>query len=384
MPTGRAPDGNDGPLPADAAEWVSRRATSFRRSLLAWYRKEARDLPWRRTKDPYSVWLSEIMLQQTRVEQGLPYYQRFLDAFPTVKDLASASEDRVLKLWEGLGYYSRARNLHEAARRVAREGTFPTTASAWQDLPGVGRYTAGAIASITLDERVPVVDGNVIRVLTRLLDIEACTNEGSAKDLLWAVAGELVPRKAPGDFNQALMELGARICAPRAPECSSCPVLRHCLARERGVQDLRPVRRPKAKTPHREMVVGAVRRRGRYLVLRRPADGLLGGLWELPGGAVRNGESHEQALARTLRDEFGLRTRVKGLIASVNHAYSHFRVTLNVYGCDDVEGTPKPASHTDAKWLFPSDFQRYAFPKGHHKFLHLLDNREQAPRGGSA
>lgn len=331
-------------------------------------------MPWRRTTDPYAVWLSEILLQQTRVDQGTPYYDRFLAAFPTVQALAAAKDAHVLKLWEGLGYYSRARNLHRAARIVVGElnGKFPSTARAWQALPGVGRYTAGAIASIAFGERVAVLDGNVIRVLSRIFDITESTDEARTRELLWEIAESLVPKQLPGDFNQALMELGARVCTPRAPQCSSCPVQRHCDAYTAGVQELRPIRKQKPVTPHHEYVVAVISKNGRYLLAKRPDKGLLGGMWEFPGGPVVPGETHQTALERVLRDEFGVAVKPGGLVAVVKHAYSHFKVTLNVYRCEWLTGAPKPAGHSEAKWIARSRFTELAFPKANHKFLDLV------------
>lgn len=314
------------------------------------------------------------MLQQTRVDQGTPYYERFIAAFPDVHTLAAASGAQVLKLWEGLGYYGRARNLHRAAKIVAHEqnGVFPTTAEAWQALPGIGRYTAGAIASIAFGERAPVVDGNITRVLARVFNIEESTDATATRHRLWEIAESLVPATSPGDFNQGLMELGARICTPRQPRCEACPIRRHCDARAKGVQELRPVRKKKAATPHYEYVVGIVPKNGRYLLARRPENGLLGGMWEFPAGTVLAGETHQKALARVIRDNFGLTVKLHGLVAVVNHAYSHFKVTLNVYRCEWVSGKPKPVEHTLAKWVARSQFSRYAFPKANHKFMDLV------------
>lgn len=352
-------------------------AASFRRALLAWYRKHARDLPWRRSADPYTVWLSEIILQQTRVEQGLPYFERFLRAFPTVRALADAHIDEVLKCWEGLGYYTRARNLHKAAGIVAhdRNGLFPTCAEEWRALPGIGRYTAGAIASITLNERVPVLDGNVIRVLARVLDLERCTDEPRVREALWETAGALVPAVNPGDFNQAMMELGAQVCTPRAPDCARCPVRSHCTARAAGTHLERPVRRARTAAPHRMMVAAAIVRNGRYLIVQRPATGLLGGLWELPAGHVQPGETHQTAVARTLRDQLGVSAKVRGVVATADHAYSHFRVTLTVYRCD-VAPSARPkannGSHTAVKWARRNELNALALPKVMHKILPML------------
>ncbi|MCF6283853.1 MAG: A/G-specific adenine glycosylase, partial [Candidatus Hydrogenedentes bacterium] len=250
-------------------------APTIRKSLLRWFREEARDLPWRKSCDPYHVWLSEILLQQTRVDQGLPYYERFLVALPTLPDLAAASEDDVLKLWEGLGYYTRARNLHRAARQVMDQydGRLPEKAELLQMLPGVGRYTAGAIASIAFGERAPVVDGNVKRVLTRLFNIAQPIEDTATDKKLWAIADSLVPASDPGDFNQGMMELGARICTPKKPDCGSCPIVGDCASHKRNLQEKRPVRKPRKAVPHREIVVAVIARDGEYLIGKRGPDG---------------------------------------------------------------------------------------------------------------
>ncbi|MEX2015258.1 MAG: A/G-specific adenine glycosylase [Candidatus Hydrogenedentales bacterium] len=353
---------------------VLRHKRGIRRALLAWYGREKRTLPWRDAADPYVVWLSEVMLQQTRVEQGTPYIVRFVKQFPDVQALAAASEDAVLKAWEGLGYYSRARNLHKAARVIAhdRAGAFPATAEDWQTLPGVGRYTAGAVASIAYGERAPVLDGNVKRVLARLTDLSDPVDDAAVTDSLWDLAGELVRGKSPGDFNQAIMELGANVCTPRRPACEACPLTRYCAAYAAGTQEQRPVRREKKPVPHKEIVVAVIKRNGRYLIGKRPPNGLLGGLWEFPGGKVNPGEDHPLALMREVREELNLGVRVGGLIACVSHAYTHFRVTLNVYACSAPEGTPQPSAHTELRWVRKSEFSDFAFPKANHKFLHLL------------
>ncbi|MBN2310896.1 MAG: A/G-specific adenine glycosylase [Candidatus Hydrogenedentes bacterium] len=359
---------NDAPSPP------ARVVSALRRRLLAWYGRHARDLPWRGSRDPYAIWVSEIMLQQTRIDQGTPYFERFMAAFPTVFDLAAAPEDRVLKLWEGLGYYARARNLHRAAKGIAgeRAGRFPDTAAGWRKVPGVGRYTAGAIASIAFGERAAVLDGNVIRVLTRLFDIRACADDAATRRDLWGLAERLVPVKRPGDFNQAMMELGACVCTPKAPQCAACPARALCRAHALGVEAERPVRRAKAAVPHQEAVAAAIRKNGRYLLGKRPGGGLLGGLWELPGGTVGPGESHAGALERILRDELGMAVRVGGLVASIDHAYSHFTVTVHVYRCAHMGGTPSPKTHTELRWTLPGEFGRFAFPKANLKVLPLL------------
>lgn len=350
------------------------KAPALRKSLLRWFRAEARDLPWRRTRHPYHVWLSEVLLQQTRVDQGLPYYERFLEALPTLEALAKAPEHEVLKLWEGLGYYTRARNLHKAARQIVEDygGRLPEQAELLQLLPGVGKYTAGAIASIAFGERAPVVDGNVKRVLSRLYNIADPIDDSATDKRLWVLADSLVPASDPGDFNQAIMELGARICTPKKPDCGSCPVARQCEAYRRGVQEERPVRRPRKAVPHKEIVVAVIARDGHYLIGKRPPNGMLGGLWEFPGGKVEPGETHEAALVRECREELEVAVKVGGMIASVNHAYTHLKVTLNVYRCTIQAGEPRSRIHDELAWVTPDDFESYAFPKANHKFLELL------------
>jgi len=321
------------------------------------------------------VWLSEIILQQTRVDQGLPYYERFVETFPTVEALAAAHEDAVLKRWEGLGYYTRARNLHKAARKIVEEygGQLPEQADLLQLLPGVGRYTAAAVASIAFGERVAVLDGNVKRVLARLFNIAECIDDAETEKALWDVAQRLIPRKDPGNFNQAMMELGARICTPKSPACDDCPVSRYCAARAEGVQEARPVRRRKGPVPHKEIAVAAIQKDGAYLLGKRPPNGLLGGLWELPGGKVERGETHAATLVRECREELGVTVKVGGMVASVNHAYTHFKVTLNVYRCTLTgHKEPQPRTHTELRWVAPAEFDAYAFPKANHKFLSLL------------
>ncbi len=290
--------------------------------LLAWFRRGARDLPWRRTRDPYAIWVSEVMLQQTQVAAVVPYYARWMKRFPTVRALARAALDDVLKAWEGLGYYARARNLHRAARGMKR---LPRTAAEWREVPGVGPYTAAAIASIAWGERVAVFDGNVRRVLSRL----------EARD----VAVPPAPRGRPGDFNQALMELGQRVCTPRSPLCGKCPLAGDCLALERGELDRWPVRKPARKVPHHDVAVGVVWKAGRFYVQRRAEEGLLGGHWEFPGGKREAGESHEACLRREVREETGLVVDVGPRLATVPHRYSHFSVELHVFHCNLRRGS---------------------------------------------
>jgi A/G-specific adenine glycosylase len=324
------------------------------RRLLAWYRKGARDLPWRRTRDPYAIWVSEIMLQQTQIATVIPYYERWMKRFPTVKALARAPLDDVLKMWEGLGYYARARNLHKAAREVK---TLPRSSEDWRSVPGVGPYTAAAIASIAHGERAAVFDGNVRRVLSRL----------AAADVSEAPA----PRGKPGDYNQALMELGQRVCTFRAPKCDACPLAADCRARAAGTPEQWPSRKPKKDVPHKEVAIGVIWDGDRFYVQRREEEGLLGGLWEFPGGKREKGETFEQCLRREIREETGFQVDVGPYLTTVKHRYSHFSVELHTYHCFLRKGKGS------GRWVTLDEVEKLAMPKAN---LRILDEMRRAGR----
>jgi len=355
-----------------------KRYPRIRQTLLDWYTVAARDLPWRRTGDPYAIWLSEIMLQQTRVPAAIPYYERFLARFPTVGHLARARLDTVLKLWEGLGYYSRARNLHKAAREIAsrHHGQIPRTRDELLALPGIGRYTAGAIASIAFDEKAPLVDGNVERVLCRVFRIHGSPKDTGIKKRLWSLAEDLLPDSHVGRFNQALMELGSEVCTPRSPRCNDCPLARLCEANRHSEQETLPTRSPKKPLPSHTVVVGVIRRAGRILIDKRKPEGLLGGLWEFPGGKVRPGESLESALHRELREELDIEVEITREIAIVEHAYTHFRVEIHAFECEHVQGEPRPLACAALKWVRPSELDRHAFPAANKKIIQLIKEAE--------
>ncbi|MCC7206988.1 MAG: A/G-specific adenine glycosylase [Anaerolineae bacterium] len=351
-------------------------------ALLDWFGEAAVSLPWRDSSDPYRVWLSEIMLQQTQVTTVIPYFQRFLDAYPTVQALAAAPLEDVLKRWEGLGYYSRARHMHRAAQQVAAHygGVFPRTARELQTLPGVGRYTANAIASMAYGEHVPVLDGNVMRVLSRLADVAEDVTAARTQRRLWELAEsfmEHVPPGRAGSFNQAAMELGREVCKPRRPLCAECPVRAHCLARQRGVQEQRPVKARRAPTPHHDYAAALIEdRAGRILIARRRADGLLGGLWEFPAGRCEPGETLPECLARALHDKLAVKIVAGDERLVVKHAFSHFRLTLHVLDARIVSGAPAPQgdAYTDARWVGPGELEQYAFGRADRKVIeHLSD-----------
>jgi len=354
----------------------TQRIAAIRRGLLRWYARHGRDLPWRGSgdPDPYAVWVSEVMLQQTQVATVEAYWRRFLRRFPTVRALARARLDAVLKAWEGLGYYGRARNLHAAARQVVAErgGRLPTTAADLAKLPGIGRYTAGAITSIAFGADEAVLDGNVTRVLCRTFAVAADPKTAPTREKLWSLARNLIRAGRAGAVNQAAMDLGATVCLPRGPKCDACPLRRACRAHGSGRQETYPRKSPRKAVPHYDVVAGVVRRRGRILIGRRRPEGLLGGLWEFPGGKVEPGEMHADALAREVREETGVVVRVGRPIATVRHAYSHFRITLRAFACQAVAGRARPIGCDAVKWVRPADLTRYAFPAANAKVLAAL------------
>ncbi|MBE2232021.1 MAG: A/G-specific adenine glycosylase [Anaerolinea sp.] len=351
-------------------------------ALLAWVDAgHLRDLPWRaEPRDPYGVWVSEIMLQQTQTATATPYLQRWLERFPTVETLAVASLDEVLKLWEGLGYYSRARNLHKAARIVVdqHQGRLPAERRALLALPGIGRYTAGAILSIAFGQRAAVLDGNVKRVLARVYDVAGEIGKSATETELWRLAEALVERVEPqqaGPLNEALMDLGATICLPQRPRCLLCPLHDFCLARQRGTQEERPVRPARKPLPHLDVTAAVLRRPGhpeQFLIAQRPPEGMLGGLWEFPGGKRHAGESLAECLQREMQEELGVEVAVGRLVTSVKHAYTHFRITLHAFECQWLAGEPQPIGVADWRWVTMDDLASYAFAVTDQKIILAL------------
>jgi len=334
-------------------------------------------MPWRSRPRPYAVWVSEIMLQQTQVATVIPYFRRFVKRFPTVQQLAKADLQAVLKLWEGLGYYTRARNLHWAARDVMtrRGGCIPRTAADLQELPGVGDYTAAAIASICYGEAVPVVDGNVVRVFTRFLGIRELSTLPRVHRKILEFLSLHIPASAPGDFNQAMMELGAMVCRPRNPDCRACPLARECVALKTHCTGLLPVRPRAKRTPEYEVAVGIVRRNGRVLIARRRAGQMLGGLWEFPGGKRERGETLTATARREIREETGLQVRVGKRLCLVKHAYSHFRIRLHAFECTYEGGRARTRNKAGLRWVPLSRLRDYPFPSANRHILDALLKR---------
>jgi A/G-specific adenine glycosylase len=338
---------------------------SFSQAILVWYRKNARRLPWRGIHDPYATWVSEIMLQQTRVETVIPYFQKWMVLFPTLSVLASNREQDVLNAWEGLGYYSRARSLLKAARIVMDRyaGQIPSTRADLEKLPGLGRYTAAAIASIAFGQDEVVLDGNVKRVLSRVLNLEVPVDFPAGEKLLWQKAEQFLPRGQAGEYNQAVMDLGATLCTPRSPQCPRCPVSDLCQARQLGLQEERPLVTEKKPIPHYQ-VVGAVLHRGdRVLIQRRPSKGLLGGLWEFPGGKIEPGETPEIALQREISEELDISIQVGEKVGQYKHAYTHFKVTLQAFHARISAGEPQALVASELAWVTPQQLIDYPMGK---------------------
>jgi A/G-specific adenine glycosylase len=349
----------------------------LRKSLLDWYRANRRDLPWRKNKGIYPIWVSEVMLQQTQVNTVLPYYDKFMRAFPDVTTLARADLEAVLKIWEGMGYYARARNLHRAAQTVRDrfDGGIPTEWQAFRSLPGVGDYIAAAVLSIACQQPHAVVDGNVKRVLSRLFRLAAPVNSSSSSAQFQAAAADLLDVGNPGTFNQALMELGALVCVPRSPACQACPARGHCRAWLTETVADYPKRLKKKPLPHHHIAVGVVVRNTRVLITRRKPEGLLGGLWEFPGGRLENGEDPETACVREIKEEVNLNVRVDRFLTRVRHAYTHFKIDMDVYLCRYLSGRVRLRGPSDHRWVRLTELDRFPFPRANHKFIPLL--REQ-------
>jgi A/G-specific adenine glycosylase len=325
--------------------------------LLDWYAHEARRLPWRGNPDPYAVWVSEIMLQQTRVDTVIPYFEQWMQRFPNVTELAEASEQDVLVRWEGLGYYSRARNLHKAAREVAEHygGNLPEDRQALESLPGVGAYTAGAIASIAFGQDEAALDGNIRRVMARLFAVDLPAGSREAESRLGSLAEEHLPAGRAGDYNQALMDLGASLCAPKLPACPQCPLNGLCMAFKSGNPEKYPLKTPRKQVPHVTVAAAILTRpvpgwEGKVLIQRRPENGLLGGLWEFPGGKQEDGESLEEALARELREELAVEVCVGEFFGAYKHAFTHLAVTLHAFRCTLTSGEPQPLAASQLAW----------------------------------
>ena len=342
--------------------------------LLPWFEQNQRPMPWRKNRTAYRVWISELMLQQTRVNQVIPYYLRFMEKFPSIKILALSDLQDVLKLWEGLGYYSRARNLHKAAKTICEKfgGIFPEDPDLINQLPGIGPYTTAAIASLAFNKDLAVVDGNVIRVLSRLLAIDSDVSKSSTKKELQIIADNLLVKGKAGKFNESMMELGATICMPKNPNCKECPVIDNCMGYKIGDPSSFPVKKKKAKIPH--IIVGAavVSDGNKVLISQRRENQMLGGLWEFPGGKKENNESIKECIARELLEELGIIIEIQEKIITVNHAYSHFTMEMHTYWAKIKSGEPKAIDCKTFKWVKLDKIRSMPFPKADIKVLDVI------------
>ncbi|MDR3074207.1 MAG: A/G-specific adenine glycosylase [Deltaproteobacteria bacterium] len=347
----------------------------FSQKLLRWFASAMRPLPWREGYDPYSVWISEIMLQQTQMERGVVYFRNWMRAFPDIPSVAAAGEQAVLKAWEGLGYYSRARNLYAAARMIVEKhgGEFPASLEAIRALPGIGEYTAGAIASIAFNLPEAAVDANVMRVFSRLCDIDVPLGQTGVKAFIAKAVRELMPEESPRLFSQALMEFGALVCAKK-PHCAACPLAEYCEANRLGTTAKRPKRKKKKSYTQVAMSTGVVMRDGLVFIQKRPPYGLWAGLWEFPGGCLEAEESPESAVLREVMEETELAVSIQEKIGVFHHSYITSRVTMHAYFCSPGDGAGNPVLHaaTEGKWVSPEQTAAYAFPAGHRKLLEHL------------
>jgi A/G-specific adenine glycosylase len=329
--------------------------SSFASLLVAWQRRHGRrDLPWQGTRDPYRVWLSEVMLQQTQVAAVIPYYERFLSRFPTVNALAAADEDEVLRLWSGLGYYARGRNLLLAAREIAKQGRFPCTAEKIAELPGIGRSTAAAIAAFAFGRREAILDGNVKRVLARCFGVAGWPGERAVEAKLWTLAERLLPERDIEMYTQALMDLGATICTRTQPRCAECPVQRRCVAEREGRADELPAPRPRKALPRKSVTWLVLRRAGEVLLERRPAPGIWGGLWCFP-------ECPRRDIRTYCRTALGCQISKPTKLAPIEHGFTHFHLRITPVLCDLGSATPR-AESPGRLWIDLADAEQAAIP----------------------
>jgi len=353
--------------------------TDFQKRLLHWYKHHQRDLPWRKTHDPYNILVSEVMLQQTTVQAVLPYYKKWIKLFPNLKTLSQSPLQKILKAWQGLGYYQRARNLHQASRIIVDqfEGRIPTHYEELKKLPGFGPYTTAAVLSMAFDKPYPVLDANVRRIIMRLRRIQQ-PDSGNNKAFTQFLESHL-PRKKPGLFNQALMELGALVCRPKNPGCLLCPITQYCKAYQAGEQEVIPL--PKKRNYQKiEAVVGIIWKDGKVLIQKRPSRGLLADLWEFPGGKRIASESLEQALEREIREELSAEIAEKKFLTQVRHAYTQFQVALYAYECRLKN---EPELNRNLRWVTPKALRRYPVPSGSAKIIDFLEEREKKSNPGT-
>lgn len=328
-------------------------SSSIAKKLTTWFVEHQRDLPWRGNSSPYEIWVLEVMAQQTKLETVLPFYQRWLERFPTLSDLATASQQDVLMLWEGLGYYSRARNFHKAAQIVTQEfgGEIPKNLAELRSLPGIGRYTAGAIASLAFGQDEPAVDGNVKRVLARVFNVQEAVDSLQGENKIWDLAAAHLPKGSAGQFNQALMDLGAVVCTPTSPKCSACPLQNECAAYDMNIQSQLPRKKSKKPVPHITIAAAVLKKKQKVLIAQRDENKLLGGLWEFPNQEFESENKIEKILQKEFNETWGVEISVGEQIGIFQHAYTHFKVTLHAFACDIKSQTGQFKQSQTLQWV---------------------------------
>lgn len=343
--------------------------------LLHWFDRHQRPLPWRANRDPYRIWVSEVMLQQTQVATVIPFFERFLNTFPTLESLALADEQEVLKLWQGMGYYRRARHLHQAARRLIQDfpEAIPSDREIWASLPGVGRYIQGAVLSQAFDLRLPILEANTKRVLARVFAHAGDLGAKPTQDWLWNKAEEILPKKRVGDFNQALMELGALICTPRNPKCEKCPIVKQCRAFEEGLQETLPITSKKMLPTTVEEVAVVLRDGAKYLLCQRPEKGRWSRMWEFPHLALEPDETNVEAVKRLLQDFLNLRARLGKELTVVEHTVTRFKIRMQCFEAKWLGGVFASPFYLDGRWIELSEVENYPLSVPQRKIVAALN-----------
>jgi A/G-specific adenine glycosylase len=350
---------------------------SIAQKLLNWFQVNHRKLPWRTTDDPYAIWVSEVMLQQTQVNTVIPYYEHFLKQFPDITTLAKSNQDHVLKCWEGLGYYARARNFQKASQIVVQQfsGKIPSDPLIFRQLPGVGDYINAAVQSIAFGHRLAVVDGNVRRVLSRLYEMPEFVNDNKYSKTFAKKAQTLLCNKYPGNYNQAIMELGALICSPRNPQCVNCPLSLDCQALIHDTVSVFPRRKKTPVIPTENWVAAVIQKDNRFLLTQRKTNGFLGGLWEFPGGKIMKNEPHQEACLRHIHEQLQINIQIQQHVAQIKHTYTHFKQLMDAFLCQYHSGSVNLNGPIDFKWINWTDINQLAMPKSNLKLLKSIEKQ---------
>ena len=348
---------------------IKNKYSDFASHLLAWYDGCSCNFPWRDCKDPYKIYLSEVMLQQTQVSTVLPYYQKWIQKYPTIQSVANATQEQILKQWEGLGYYGRARNFHKSCKIILDNmgGIISSNPEEFSKLPGVGPYISAAVMSIAFQHPQPAVDANAIRIGARMemVDLPYPKN----LKIISNYFENHIPIERPGDFNQAIMDLGRKICSADKPKCSVCPISINCKALVNNSVDKYPIKVRRAKKPHYNIAAGIIWNKGQILISKRRENGLLGGLWEFPGGKIEKGENAQTCIIREVKEELGVLVQPTSFLKQIKHAYTHFSITMDAYHCDYLQGTPQAIGCDNWKWITPEEIRLLPFPKANHKLF---------------